>query len=251
MNDNLSTYRIWAPDNALWTQWAKPVLFARTLHPVPQELVLPAVKWAPYGDGRTALFVDLPGKTSVLEGLSLAQMGYRPVPLYNGVYGADKWSMAVDVTSVAEILYQGADYLSRQHIRQDAPPAFLLDARRMKGMACQPGRYDNRWCVFPQDAPSADYMKSHGIDSIYVRTNEIQNDLAHILMRYQKKGMRIYQISDNSVPKSLTVVRPSHYKSFLYRFRTLLGLTRNAAGGFGGMVPEATQSSGSRYYGIG
>lgn len=251
MNDNLSTYRIWAPDNALWTQWAKPVLFARTLHPVPQELVLPAVKWAPYGDGRTALFVDLPGKTSVLEGLSLAQMGYRPVPLYNGVYGADKWSMAVDVTSVAEILYQGADYLSRQHIRQDAPPAFLLDACRMKGMARQPGRYDNRWCVFPQDAPSADYMKSHGIDSIYVRTNEIQNDLAHILMRYQKKGMRIYQISDNSVPKSLTVVRPSHYKSFLYRFRTLLGLTRNAAGGFGGMVPEATQSSGSRYYGIG
>lgn len=127
--------------------------------------------------------------------------------------------VGVDVTSVAEILYQGADYLSSLHIRQDAPPA--------------------------------DYMKSHGIDSIYVRTNEIQNDLAHILMRYQKKGMRIYQVSDNSVPKRLTVVRPSHYKSFLYRFRTLLGLTRNAAGDFGRMVPEATQSSRSRHYGIG
>ena len=110
MNDNYNTYRIWAPDNALWTQWAKPVLF------------LPAVKWAPYGDGRTALFVDLPGKRGVLEGLALAQMGYRPVPLYNGVYGADKWSMAVDVTSVAETLYQGADYLSCLHIRPDARP---------------------------------------------------------------------------------------------------------------------------------
>ena len=109
MNDNYNTYRIWAPDNALWTQWAKPVLFARTLQQVPEKLVLPAVKWAPYGDGRTALFVDLPGKRGVLEGLALAQMGYRPVPLYNGVYGADKWSMAVDVTSVAETLYQGAD----------------------------------------------------------------------------------------------------------------------------------------------
>lgn len=230
MNDNYNTYRIWAPDNALWTQWAKPVLFARTLQQVPEKLVLPAVKWAPYGDGRTALFVDLPGKRGVLEGLALAQMGYRPVPLYNGVYGADKWSMAVDVTSVAETLYQGADYLSCLHIRPDAPPAFLLDAARMKGTARQPGRYDNRWCVFPQDAPSADFLKAQGIESIYVRTKEIQNDLAHILLRYQKKGIRIYQVRDNGVPKKLTVVRPSHFKSFLYRFCTLLGLTRNAAG---------------------
>ena len=44
MNDNYNTYRIWAPDNALWTQWAKPVLFARTLQQVPEKLVLPAVK---------------------------------------------------------------------------------------------------------------------------------------------------------------------------------------------------------------
>ena len=37
MNDNYNTYRIWAPDNALWTQWAKPVLFARTLQQVPES----------------------------------------------------------------------------------------------------------------------------------------------------------------------------------------------------------------------
>ena len=30
-----------------------------------------------------------------------------------------------------------------------------------------------------------------------------------------------------------------------------LGLTRNAAGGFGGTVPEPTQTSGGRHYGIG
>ena len=41
MNDNYNTYRIWAPDNALWTQWAKPVLFARVddgIHK-PEELI--------------------------------------------------------------------------------------------------------------------------------------------------------------------------------------------------------------------
>lgn len=218
MNDNYSTYRIWAPDNALWTQWAKPVLFARALNPAPEKLVLPPVKWAPYGDGRTAVFVDLPGKRGVLEGLALAQMGYRPVPLYNGVYGADKWSMAVDVTPVAEALYLGADYLSCQSIRPDAPPAFLLDAARMKGLARQPGRYDNRWCVFPQDAPSADFLKAHGIGSIYVRAKDIQNDLAHILLRYQKKEFGFILSGIMAYPKSWPLCGPPCSRAFCTDF---------------------------------
>lgn len=251
MNDNYSTYRIWAPDDALWTQWAKPVLFSRTLNLKQEELDLPAVRWAPYADGRTALFVDLLGRRGVLEGLALAGMGYRPVPLYNGVYGAQKWTMAVDVTSVAETLYQGADYLRSLRIRSDAPPVFLLDEARMRGPIRRPGGYDNRWCIFPQDVPSADFLTSHGIGCIYVRADEIQNDLAHILLRYQQKGIQIYQVKSSGTPRKLTVVRPSHFKSFLYRFRTTLGLTRNAAGGFGGRIPEATQTSGTRYYGVG
>ena len=83
---------------------------------------------------------------------------------------------------------------------------------------------------FHRTHPRLIFLKAQGIESIYVRTKEIQNDLAHILLRYQKKGIRIYQVRDNGVPKKLTVVRPSHFKSFLYRFCTLLGLTRNAAG---------------------
>jgi hypothetical protein len=31
----------------------------------------------------------------------------------------------------------------------------------------------------------------------------------------------------------------------------MAGLTRNAAGGFGGFIPEPSQASGGRYYGIG
>lgn len=238
MSDNYSIYRLWAPDDALWTQWAKPVLFSRDLCLAPEKPQVPGVKWAPYGDGRTAVFVDLPGRRGVEEGLALAKTGYRPVPLYNGVYGAGKWTMAVDVTAVAEILYQSAEYLGSLNLRPDAPPAFLLDAARMKGPVRQPGGYDNRWCVFPQDVPSAGFLTDHGISCIYVRANEIQNDLAHILLRYQQKGIRIYQVRDNSRPRELTVVRPSLFKSFLYRFCTTVGLTRNAAGGFGGMVPE-------------
>ena len=41
-----------------------------------------------------------------------------------------------------------------------APPAFLLDSDRMKAPAPDPGRFDNRWLVFPQDFPSAAFLRS-------------------------------------------------------------------------------------------
>lgn len=86
MRDNIETYKIWAPNGALWTEWAKPVLFANT----PKgsfELQIPKLKWIAQTDYTTAIIVDLPGKEGVQEGLALARLGYRPVPLYNGVYG--------------------------------------------------------------------------------------------------------------------------------------------------------------------
>ena len=41
----------------------------------------------------------------------------------------------------------------------------------------------------------------------------------------------------------MTVPKPSRFKSVFYRFKVIFGLTWNAAGGFGGQIPE--QSSGS------
>lgn len=251
MNENYNTYRIWAPDDALWTQWTKPVLFSRTPLPSRASLSISTAEWAPVADHRTALIVDMPGESGVLEGLALSQAGYRPIPLYNGVYGPNKRSMAVDVTDIVNALYQGAKLLASLYIRSDAPPAFLLDSNRMKGTARQPGKYDNRWCVFPQDMPSASFLLEQGILSVYVKADKVQNDLTHILRRYQEKGIRIYHIGTSGTANELTVVRPSNFQSFLYRIQAMLGLTRNAAGGFGGMVPEPTQSSGGRHYGIG
>ena len=88
--------------------------------------------WASYPDGETALIVDLPGESGVLEGLALAKMGYRPVPLYNGVYGPNRSSMVIDVAPIANALFLGADDLVSMSIRADAPPVFLLDANRMQ-----------------------------------------------------------------------------------------------------------------------
>ncbi|NLU52725.1 MAG: hypothetical protein GXX10_07670 [Clostridiaceae bacterium] len=252
MSRNLETYKIWAPDNALWTQWAKPVLFFWEPGLVNYfKLEIPEIKWIQSVDTHTMIIVDLPGSSGVSEALALARLGYRPVPLYNGVNSQTE-STIVKVADIARALYKGADELSTYYIRSDAPPVFMLDSNRMSGRGKEPGKFDNRWCVFPQDMPSSAFLIRTGINKVIVRADSIQNDLSHILCRYQEAGIEIYLSKDEEI-KKIPVVKPSMFKSLSYRFKTILGLTRNAAGGFGGHIPEPTQSSSSgvRYHGYG
>ena len=256
MEENKRVYQAWAPDGVVWAQWAKPVPFSRKPHqqnrPLKEEGI-PQLDWIPPASGEIAIIVDLPGGGGVLEGLALARNGYRPVPLYNGVYGPNRSSMSVDVTEIVENLFRGAELLGSLGLRDDAPPAFLLDAARMQGISRQTGKFDNRWCVFAQDMPSASFLLGQGIRQIYLRTDRRQNDLSHILLRYQQAGLGITLAHPNGSLTELEVVKPSFFRSVFYRARTMLGLTRNAAGGFGGMIPEPTQSSGysGRHYGFG
>ena len=175
---------------------------------------------------------------------------YRPVPLYNGVCGPSASSSIVKANDIVAALYKGADELRRLNIRPDAPPAFLLDSNKMKETGKQPGKYDNRWCVFPQDMPSASFLTKNGIKKIIVRSDAIQNDLSHILCRYQERGIPIFLC--NEYLKEIVVSKPSRFKSLIYRYKVILGLTRNAAGGFGGSIPEPMQNGSSGiHYGFG
>ncbi|MDR0915848.1 MAG: hypothetical protein LBN02_01490 [Oscillospiraceae bacterium] len=268
MTDNIAAYKAWAPDGVRWAQWVKPVLFANgvdhgqlsysdnpTYIPyerhrvIPAELPLPA--WISTVEQGTMLIVDQPAAKGVRDGIALAKIGYRPVPLYNGVSGVDKHTSIVDVQDIMAGLFEGADILETLSIRDDAPPAFLLDSERMDGRDRLPGMYDNRWCVFPQDMPSAEYLQKYGIQKVVVYTSGVQNDLSHILNRYQERGIGIFLCTGEST-RALTVPRPWHFKRLTYRFNTILKLRRNAAGGFGGEIPEpmAINYTG-RYYGMG
>jgi len=246
MQGNIEAYRIWAPDDALWAQWAKPVLFADMPQKVNEKLHIPSLDWIAAADYSTAIIVDLPEHEGVLEGLALARIGYRPVPLYNGVCGPSLSSMIVPVKNIVHALCIGSDELTKMAIRPDAPPAFLLDSNRMSGFGKQAGKYDNRWCVFPQDMPSAAYLMNKGIRNVLVRTNSSHDDLRHILYRYEKQGITVL-LCNGGTPKRVEVTKPSKFKSVIYRFSVIMGLTRNAAGGFGGQIPDATD----RGYGIG
>lgn len=252
MKNNLEIFRIWAPDNVSWTEWAKPVLFASLPCKDSCTLNIPNADYVKAVDYSTMVIVDLPGERSVEEGLALAQVGYRPVSLYNGVYGPSNYSMIVNVTGIAAALQKGADTLAALYIRADAPPAFMLDYDRMTSQGKKSGKYDNRWCVFPQDMPSASFLIENGIKKIIVRSTKIQNDLSHILLRYQNQGIKVYLCRDGKSSKETIVSKPSQFKSLFYRFMIIWGLKRNATGGFGEVVPIPHQtSSGGRYYGYG
>jgi len=255
LDRRVETYEIWAPKESLWTRWAKPVLFTQIPRNVMRraERSQASVRWLPFVQRDTAVIVDLSGNDSIEEGMSLAHLGYRPVPLYNGVYAQSSQLPLINNIGIATALFEYAEELSTYPLRPDAPPAFLLDADRMKSPPKVPGSYDNRWCVFAQDMPSATFLLQNGIRRVVVRTDKLQDDLAKVLLRYQEAQIAILTC-DGETQSPVTVTKTTRLQEFAYRFKTTLGLTRNAAGGFGGKIPEPQQantSGGHIYYGMG
>lgn len=247
-------YKLWAPENSVWSRWAKPVLFAEKTsseESAPsnhwQSLNLP---WAPSPDGGTAIVLDLPGAEGVWFGTALSRHGFRPVPLYNGVPGPILGFSLVNVGGIIHALHSVADALAGLQLRPDAPPVFLLDADRLRGGAfAGPGKFDNRWWTFPQDFPSANFLLSHGIRSVLLVQNVSstpQKDLAHVLLRWQETGLQILVcgVNDQTRPSPILIARPYNFRALWYRALVLAGLRRNSTGGFGAIIPEPSSSGG-------
>lgn len=248
-------FAVWAPDDGFWSQWAKPVVFASApALPDEPEPAVPALDSAllPGEFEPAAVIVDLPGPQAVLVGLALAERGFRPVPMFNGTSGPRS---VVPVEPIEEALGVGTAVLKRLTIQQDARPAFLIDADRGNILgAKEPGRYDNRWVVLPQDFPSGTTLLSRGIKQIAVirqRSLVPDQDLTHVLLRWQEAGLELRGVAletgAGESPLSLAV--PSRFRSLWYAAIALMGLRRSSVGGFGSTVPEQTSSGRSGFYG--
>jgi hypothetical protein len=238
-------FALWAPGESPWSVWAKPVLFA-TLNSVPDTtipLTLPDIANFPEPSG-TAVVIDVVGTDSVLYGLSLAKIGYRPVPLYNGAVAPNA---IINMGAIQTHLGYGAPILEGCAIGPSAPPVFLLNAERLDDAygADIPGRFDNRWCVVLQDMPSIDALRDSGIKQVVLIANGVMDDLSHILCRYQDGGLPILRTPDfGTAPDPQKITRPKFYKSLVERFEVYAGLRRNAAGGFGAVVPDSNSGGG-------
>jgi len=252
-------FAVWAPQDSIWSPWVAPVLFAQT-----DWDLLPAataesesLPWTLQPTPDTAVIVDLPFAQSVEAGLSLASLGFRPVPLYNASPGPIALLLshglkgipnaAVDMRSIVVAVARNTPALQAMTFSADAAPAFLLDSNRLLGTTrpVERGMFDNRWMVFPQDFPSASFLLSHGIrQALLLQKDRLdpQDDLAHSLLRCQDGGIPVLakRLDDNSPPSPITVKRPSKYKAIWYRALAQLGLRRSSAGGFGSYIPETT-----------
>jgi hypothetical protein len=246
-------FAAWAPEGDFWSRWAKPVVFASAGAFIDEPVTLPSLDELPVPGSfdPSAIVVDLPGEESVLMGLALAGRGYRPVPLFNGTWGPNA---VVPVDRIARALGGGVAILSKHTLPAGARPAFLLDAGRgdTRGSG-EPGRYDNRWIVLPQDFPSAATLLSKGITGVTLvrRANPLPDqDLAIVLRRWQDAGIRMRCVTTdtNAAHENLSLVVPTGVRWLWYGALALMGLRRSNVGGFGAQIPEQT-ARGSGFYG--
>lgn len=206
------TYKIWAPSKAKWVNWTRPVPFvAIDDHFEVKEFIdlsIPKIYYLNELLEDTAIIVDLPGYSSIKEGIALATLGYRPIPLFNGT-NEPPGSLATMNNHILEpALIWGALELQNIDISLNAPPAFLLDTNRLNRYKMDLSVFDNSWDIFDQDVPTSEYLLNNGITKIIVSSYSLQRDLNKILYKYQKKGLEIYFTNGFEEPKLVKIKKP-------------------------------------------
>jgi hypothetical protein len=110
-----------------------------------------------------------------------------------------------------------------------------------------PGRFDNRWMVFPQDLPSASFLLSRHLHRAAVlhryADGRPSEDLTHVLLRWQEAGLEIVALNPGAggPPQPLHLRKPSRFRRLWYRALAVTRLRRNNAGGFGMVIPAPGQ----------
>jgi len=205
-------FKIWAPTGCKWVDWVRPVPFVAINNPhrtgPTMNNIVPKINYMSHMQENTAIFLDLPGCDSIKEGLALAGMGYRPIPLYNGTTEQQGAMPIVDNHTIENALIWGAYELEKLNIAQDAPPAFLLDSNRTHRFRMCVSIFDNSWDLYDQDIPSAEYFIKNGISRIIIRGETIQRDLVRILHKFPKMGISVLFTNGYEEPKEATIRKP-------------------------------------------
>ena len=81
-------YKIWAPYKKRWVDWVRPVPFVdmdveKELHGF-IDYELEPIQYTNKLEKHVAYIIDIDGVEAIKEGISLATLGYRPIPLFNG-----------------------------------------------------------------------------------------------------------------------------------------------------------------------
>ena len=188
-------YKKWTPTGKRWVDWVRPVPFIGIDSPYQvHEFIddsIPKIFYINNLSKDTAIIIDIEGVDSIKEGIALAHLGYRPIPIFNGTNPSIGVSSTTNNAMIEPLLVWGALELEKIVLEEDAPPVFLLDRNRLNRYKIDPSIFDNSWDIYPQDIPSPDYFLQNGITKIVVRGNQLSRDLKKVLYPYQKKNIKI------------------------------------------------------------
>lgn len=206
---NKEVYRIWAPVGVKWVDWVRPVPFISINDNFKfwkkENFEILNIKYIENLQKDTAIIVDLSGNRSIEEGIGLAKIGYRPIPVYNGTNEQKGSLPTVNNNFIETGLIRGAIELKNIVLAKDAPPAFLLDTNRLNMQRMSISIFDNSWDIYDQDLPSAKYFLNNGINKIIVVSSKIQRDLRKILYKFQKEKIKIFLTDGYNIPKEVNV----------------------------------------------
>lgn len=201
-------YKIYAPKNTKWSEWVRPVPFvaidSNNRHLV-DNWVNRKIVFIDNYENNTAIFIDLPGKESIEFGISLANIGYRPIPVFNGTNPQKNISAISDNSHLESALINGAIKLRNINLNKNANPAFLLDYYRTNRYREKESIFDNSWDLYNQDVPTADFLKANGINKIIIVSSSIQHDLKKMFLKFQRSGIKIYLTNGYSEAKEITL----------------------------------------------
>ena len=189
---NKEVYKIWAPYHKKWTNWVRPVPFIYLDESINEfiDYNISHINYLSKILDNTAIIIDINGIDSIKEGIELAKIGYRPIPIFNGTSSNNALSTTNNKV-IEPLLIWGALELKKIKLKDNALPVFLLDDNRLNRYKINRGIFDNSWDVYYQDLPSSKYFLNNNIDKILVRANKINKDLNKILYNYQKENIKI------------------------------------------------------------
>ena len=113
-------YEVWAPEGARWVEWVRPVPFYGIDENFKKydllDFIIPNISYVTDDLKHTAIIIDLSGNEGIKEGLALAKLGFRPIPIYNGTVEQKGAISTVDNTSIKIGLIKGALELKKMNI---------------------------------------------------------------------------------------------------------------------------------------
>lgn len=204
---NKEIYKIWAPDKKRWVDWVRPVPFINIDDSSSRkefiDYRIPSINYLKEVLNDTALIIDIPGIDSIKEGIALARLGYRPIPIFNGTDPPIGTISTTNNQIIKPLLIWGAFELKNIKLKNDAPPVFLLDQNRLNRYKINNGIFDNSWDIYDGDLPSPKYLLENGINKIIVRSNFQAKDLRKILYKWQKNNIKIFFTNGYEEPKEV------------------------------------------------